>query len=177
MGDAGLEACSLRAFWNKPAHFCPQENVLFSECLFWPVSLPAKHLHLFFPFIVHTPLLDRPNSHLLRSPLFPSTQESLSVAGLWRTDGIRNVKSACVLTQRIRQSFTGGSTIFLLGVCVFLSAHSWNYLGAKLIALDPTSHCNRLSANLGFSRCSQVSLGQRGCTEQPTALFSWGFDL
>lgn len=37
-----------------------------------------------------------------------------------------------------------------------LSVASWNYLGAKLIALDPTSHCNRLSANLGFSRCSQV---------------------
>lgn len=38
-----------------------------------------------------------------------------------------------------------------------LSVASWNYLGAKLIALDPTSHCNRLSANLGFSRRSQVS--------------------
>lgn len=175
MGDAGLEACSLRAFWNKPAHFCPQENVLFSECLFWPVSLPAKHLHLFFPFIVHTPLSDRPNSHLLRSPLFPFTQDSLSVAGLWRADGTRNVKSVCVLTQRTRQSFTGGSTFiffFARCVCVFLSAHSWNYLGAKLIALDPTSHCNRLTANLGFSRCSQVSLGRRGCIEQPPALFS-----
>lgn len=86
---------------------------------------------------------------------------------------IRNVKSACILTQKMQQSFVGGSTIFgvCVCVCVLLSAHSWNYLGAKLIALDPTSHCNRLSANLGFSRCSQVSLRQRGSTDQPTALF------
>lgn len=172
MGDAGLEACSLRAFWNKPAHFCPQENVLFSECLFWPMSAPAKHLHLSFSSSLLSsthPFSDRPNSRLLCSPLFPSTQDSLSAARLWRTDGIRNVKSACVLTQRTQQSFAGGSTFFL---CVFLSAPSWNYLGAKLIALDPTSHCNRLSANLGFSRCSQVSPRQRGHTEQPTALLS-----
>lgn len=50
-----------------------------------------------------------------------------------------------------------------------LSASSWNYLGAKLIALDPTSHCNRLSANLGFSQCSQVSPRQCGHTELSTA--------
>lgn len=120
MGDAGLEACSLRAFWNKPAHFCPQENVLFSECLFWPMSAPAKHLHLSFSSSLLSsthPFSDRPNSRLLRSPLFPSTQDSLSAARLWRTDGIRNVKSACVLTQRTQQSFAGGSTFFC--VCFF----------------------------------------------------------
>lgn len=50
-----------------------------------------------------------------------------------------------------------------------LSASSWNYLGAKLIALDPTSHCNRLSANLGFSQCSQVSPRQCGHTELSAA--------
>lgn len=64
---------------------------------------------------------------------------------------------------------------FLQEICVFvkvLSASSWNYLGAKLIALDPTSRCNRLSVNLGFSQCSQVSSGQRRCTELSTALFS-----
>lgn len=64
--------------------------------------------------------------------------------------------------------------IFLGSYNKVLSVASWNYLGAKLIALDPTSHCNRLSANLRFSRCSQVSprqwLHQAVCSSQ-------GFDL
>ena len=63
-------------------------------------------------------------------------------------------------------------------ICVlfrFFSAPSWNYLGAKLIALDPTSRCNRLSANLGFSQYSQVSSGQP-CTELSTVLVSQGLD-
>lgn len=64
--------------------------------------------------------------------------------------------------------------IFFGSYVKVLSVASWNYLGAKLIALDPTLHCNRLSANLGFSRCSQVSprqwLHQAVCSSQ-------GFDL
>lgn len=67
----------------------------------------------------------------------------------------------------------------MLEIYVFvrvLSASSWNYLGAKLIALDPTSRCNRLSANLGFSQCSQVAPGQPCCTELSTALVSQGLD-
>lgn len=50
-----------------------------------------------------------------------------------------------------------------------LSTSSWNYLGAKLIALDPTSRCNRLSANLGCSQCRQVSPGQCYRAEPSTA--------
>lgn len=66
--------------------------------------------------------------------------------------------------------------IFLRGgSCVkVLSVVSGNYLGAKLIALDPTSHRNRLSANLGLWRCSQVSPRQR---LHQAVCSSQGFDL
>lgn len=93
MGDAGSEACFLRALWNRPALFCPQENVLFSGCLFWLMSAPAKHLHLsFYPSFYHPHTL----SDLPNSPLLSFTQDSLSAAHLWRTDASRNVKSASI---------------------------------------------------------------------------------
>lgn len=73
-------------------------------------------------------------------------------------------KSASLLEIFLR----GGSCVKVLSVV------SGNYLGAKLIALDPTSHRNRLSANLGLWRCSQVSPRQR---LHQAVCSSQGFDL
>lgn len=92
-------ALSRRALWNSPAHFCPQENVLFFGCLFWLMSAPAKHLHLSFYLSFYYPhtLSDLPNSQPLSFFFFFFlTQDSLSAAHLLRTDGSRNVKSASI---------------------------------------------------------------------------------
>lgn len=128
------------------------------------MSAPAKRLHLSFilPFIIHTLFQ---TFQILVSSCLHRVLCSLLVCGEQIGVGM--------LSHLVFDSDdTPGVLLEIYALLGFLSASSWNYLGAKLIALDPTSRCNRLSANLGFSQCSQVSSRRSRCTGLSTALFS-----
>lgn len=127
-----IRLCSL-------SHFCPPENVLF------PVV-----------FALAPVTFGRVSSFFLLSLLLFSTHPLRPCTFLAALLLIRCflLSSHCLDWKCLSLLHSGR---FFFGPYVkVLSVASWNYLGAKLIALDPTSHCNRLSANLGFSRCSQV---------------------
>lgn len=134
-----VRRCTPRAHRNRPAHFCLLQNVLFFDCLFWLMSASAKRLHLFFHLSFYHPntlsSLPGPSSAVFFYPGF--------LSGGSFADTSRNVKSASI--------WLGG--VFAGDLCFVkaLSAFSWNDLGAKLIAPDPTLRCNQLSVNLGFS--------------------------
>lgn len=124
-------------------------------CLLWLLSDSAECLHFsFYPSFYHP--------HPLRPCKFLASLLLIRLFFAISLSGLEMFKSASLWE------------IFFGSYVKVLSVASWNYLGAKLIALDPTSHCNRLSANLGFSHCSQVSprqwLHQAVCSSQ-------GFDL
>lgn len=132
---------SLQIHLSSLSHFCPPENVLF------PLVFALAHVRL-----------RQVSSFLLLSLLLSSTHPFRPRKFLAAPLLIRFFLSGshCLDWESLSQLRSG--RFFFLGSYVkVLSVASWNYLGAKLIALDPTSHCNRLSANLGFSRCGQVS--------------------
>lgn len=143
-----IRLCSL-------SHFCPPENVLFPVVF----ALAPVRLGRVSSFFLLSLLLSSTPSQALQILGFSSFNQTFFVISL---SGLEMFKSASLWE------------IFFGSYVKVLSVASWNYLGAKLIALDPTSHCNRLSANLGFSHCSQVSprqwLHQAVCSSQ-------GFDL
>lgn len=102
-----------RAHLNRPTHFCPLQNVLFFDCLFWLMSASAKRLHLFFhPSFYH------PNT--LSSLPGPSsavffTQDSFQAAHLQTQAGMLSqlvfdseefLREICVLL-RLFQPFPG----------------------------------------------------------------------
>lgn len=143
MSDAGSEAFSLSL--NPSEQFVPflstrectvPAGVCFGSCQ----APPSVFISPFIPpFIIHTPFQ---TSQILGCSSFNQiffVRLSLSGLGIFKSASLWEI------------FFFFGSYVKVLSVA------SWNYLGAKLIALDPTSHCNRLSANLGFSRCGQVS--------------------
>lgn len=143
-----IRLCSL-------SHFCPPENVLFP-----------------LVFALAPVRLGRVSSFFLLSPLLSSTpSQALPIFGCSSFNQFFFfLSSHCLDWKCLSPRHSGRFFLFFFGSYIkVLSVASWNYLGAKLIALDPTSLCNRLSANLGFSRCSQVGPGG-GCTSPSAPL-------
>lgn len=130
-----IRLCSL-------SHFCPPENVLFLVAF----ALAPVKLGWVSSFFLLSPLLS--STHPLRPSKFLAALLLIRFFFFFfiSLSGLEMFKSASLW-----------EIFFFRSYVKVLSVASWNYLGAKLIALDPTSHCNRLSANLGFSRRSQVS--------------------
>lgn len=138
MVDARSEACSEspseQASPFLPATECP---VLWLFVLA-DVSLCQASSSFLSSFLLSSKHSFKPSRSLICRLFYPGFLSGGSFA-----DTSRNVKSASI--------WLGG--VFAGDLCFVkaLSAFSWNDLGAKLIAPDPTSRCNQLSANLGFS--------------------------
>lgn len=145
---------------SRPASVHKRMCCSLGVCVGWCQALPSSFIFLLSPKYSFKP------SRFSSAGFF-----FYQVAHFEENSGSRNVKSACVWLVEDTQSFARD-----LCFVKVLSVSSWNYLGAKLIAPDPTSRCNRLSANLGFSQCSQVLSGRHCLTELSTALFFQGFD-
>lgn len=166
-GDAGSEACSQSPLEQAGPFLSARECPVLWVFVLADASPCQASSSFFYPsFYRPHSLSSLPGSHLPSPTRDPSSQAAHLQRG-----ADRNVKAAGV--------WLAGHARVLRQICVLLrsfQAASWNYLGAKLIAPDPASRCNRLTANLGFSQCSQGSSGWRCCTELSTALFFQGFD-
>lgn len=139
--------------WCSLSRFSPPENVLFPVVFaLAPVTLgPVSSFFLLSLLLSST--------HPLRPCTFLSAL--LFIRFFFFCHLI--VRVGNVLSPLHSGRFFFGSYVKVLSVA------SWNYLGAKLIALDPTSHCNRLSANLG-SRAAAKSGPGSGCTKPSAPL-------